>query len=183
MQARVHLVVGGQSSGKSAWAEAQVLQYTPDWIRPVIVCPCEPFDDGMRARIATHQAIRDPRWDTHETFDLNHVLTSLDPDVPVLVDALDTWLSQRAYELGLDTAQPVDPASRTAILLGEVAAFSAQAKARIAPTYVIAGTPGVGLVPLGEETRRLVDLHGKATQALAPDLVTWVHAGRVIAQG
>lgn len=183
MQSRVHLVVGGQSSGKSAWAEAQVLGLTPDWIHPVIVCPCEPFDAGMRARIMAHQAVRDPRWVTKETFDLASVVDRLDPDVPVLVDALDTWLSQRAYDLGLDQPNPSDEAAKTDHLLKEAAAFAALAKGRIAPTYIIAGVPGVGLVPLGAETRRLVDLHGKVTQALAPDQVTWVHAGRVIAQG
>lgn len=183
MQSRVHLVVGGQSSGKSAWAEAQVLGLTPDWIHPLIVCPCEPFDDGMRARIAAHQAVRDPRWETRETFDLAAVFDHLDPDVPVLVDALDTWLSQRAYELGLDQPEPADEAAHTAALLAEVAHFAELAKARLAPTFIIAGVPGVGLVPLGAEARRLVDLHGKVTQALAPDQVTWVHAGRVIAQG
>lgn len=183
MQSRVHLVVGGQSSGKSAWAEAQVLSITPDWIRPVIVCPCEPFDDGMRDRIAAHQANRDPRWETRETFDLAGVFAHLDPDVPVLVDALDTWLSQRAYDLGIDQPDPEALASNTTALIEEAAAFSEAAKGRLAPTYIIAGVPGVGLVPLGAQARRLVDLHGKITQALEPDQVTWVHAGRVIAQG
>lgn len=183
MQSRVHLVVGGQSSGKSAWAEAQILKITPDWIRPIIVCPCEAFDDGMRERIATHQTNRDPRWVTRETFDLGSVFEHLDPDVPVLVDAIDTWVSQRAYELGIDQPNPDNLQANTQALIEEAETFSANAKARIAPTIIIAGVPGVGLVPLGAETRRMVDLHGKVTQALTPDLVTWVHAGRVIAQG
>lgn len=183
MKSRVHLVVGGQSSGKSAWAEAQVLGLTPDWLRPVIVCPCEAFDDGMRDRIAVHQAVRDPRWITRETFDLGAIYERLDPDVPVLVDALDTWLSQRAVDLGLDQPNPADIDAKTQTLLDEAAAFAGKARIRIAPTFIIAGVPGVGLVPMGTETRRLVDLHGKITQALTPDLVTWVHAGRVIAQG
>ena len=183
MSTPLHLVVGGQSSGKSAWAEHQVLLHTPDWLRPVIVCPCEVVDSSMQARIQAHQAARDPRWVTVERFDLAHVYDQLDPDIPVLVDALDTWLSQRAYEMGLDQPSPPNPDAATQTLMDEITQFARDAKARLAPTYVIAGVPGVGLVPLGVETRRLVDLHGKLTQALAPDLVTWIHAGRVLAQG
>ncbi|WP_336249863.1 bifunctional adenosylcobinamide kinase/adenosylcobinamide-phosphate guanylyltransferase [Stomatohabitans albus] len=183
MTVRLHLVVGGQSSGKSAWAEKTVLAATEEWLRPVIICPCIAFDDGMKQRIQAHQEARHERWLTVETFDITHVFDQIDPDVPVLVDAVDTWLSQRAYELGLDQADPTDEIARSRSLIDEASRFGELAKERIAPTVVIAGVPGMGLVPLGTETRRLVDLHGRITQALHPDLVTWVHAGRVIAQG
>lgn len=183
MRAKLHLVVGGQSSGKSEWAEDTVLTTTPEWISPVILCPCEPFDQAMKDRIARHQAVRDDRWTTVEGFNLLELIANVPTDTPILIDAIDTWVSQRAWELGIDQPKRSDVALLMGRLIEEATAIGRAIKQRVAQTLIIAGVPGLGMVPLGEETRRLVDLHGKITQALEPDQVTWIHAGRVIAQG
>lgn len=170
------LVTGGQSSGKTTWAGRQAAAHADE---VVVVAPAEAWDDEMAARIARHRADRPDHWRTLETFDLVGALAAAGPDLPVVVDALDTWLVRRAVELGLDRddVEGDGVAAAEAGVLADVDAFVAAVRARPGPVWVVAGQPGLGVVPLGAVTRRHVDVHGRACQRLAADEVVLLVAG------
>lgn len=175
---RLVLVTGGQSSGKTTWAGRQAAAVAGDGT-VVVVAPAEAWDDEMAARIARHRADRPDHWRTLETFDLVGALAGAGPDVPVVVDALDTWLVRRAHDTGLDR-DDLDVAGAStaeAAVLADVDDFAAAVRARPGPTWVVAGQPGLGVVPLGAVTRRHVDVHGRACQRLAADEVVLLVAG------
>ena len=71
--AGIHLVLGGARSGKSRFAEQQVLS---SGLKPVYVATAQAFDDEMRSRIAKHREDRDGSgWTTvEEPLDLIPVL-------------------------------------------------------------------------------------------------------------
>lgn len=173
------LVTGGQSSGKTTWAGRDAAEVAGGSGEVVVVAPAEAWDDEMAARIARHQQDRPSHWRTLETFDLTAALDAAGARVPVVVDALDTWLVKRAYDEGFDdeAASADAAASAEARILAEVAAFADAVRARPGPTWVIAGQPGLGVVPLGVVARRHVDLHGRACQRLRPDEVVLMVAG------
>lgn len=182
---RVVLVTGGQSSGKSDWAGAAAQEAAGPDGEVVVVAPSDAWDDEMAARIARHRRDRPAHWRTLETFDLVGALVEAGPHAPVVVDALDTWLARRAHEERLDddtaTATAVEAHAAEARLLDDVAAFAAAARARPGPVWVIAGQPGLGLVPLGAVTRRHVDAHGRASRHLGADEVVLMIAGAAFA--
>lgn len=173
------LVTGGQSSGKTAWAGAAAQRAAGPGAEVVVVAPADAWDDEMAARIARHRSDRPAHWRTSETFDLLGALASAGPEVPVVIDALDTWLVRRAHEEGLDdeAATPADAAAAEARILAEVADLADAVRSRPGPGWVVAGQPGLGLVPLGAVTRRHVDVHGRSTQRLRADEVVLVVAG------
>lgn len=175
---RLTLVTGGQSSGKTAHA-ARAADAAAGGGRVLVVAPAEAWDAEMAARIARHRADRPAHWRTVETFDLDRAVADADPEVPVIVDALDTWLVRRAHDVGFDRVEldrdAADAAERS--LLEEVDQLAAAVRARPGPCWVVAGQPGLGLVPLGAVTRRHVDVHGRACQRLRSDEVVLLVAG------
>lgn len=176
---RLVLVTGGQSSGKTAWAGDAAQRAAGDDAAVVVVAPADAWDEEMAARIARHRADRPSHWRTLETFDLVGALATAGPDAPVVVDALDTWLVRRANEEGLDD-DDATPAAATAAetrILAELQAFVSAVRDRRGPVWVVAGQPGLGLVPLGAVTRRHVDVHGRACRLLGADEVVLLVAG------
>lgn len=176
---RLVLVTGGQSSGKSSWAGDAAQEAAGIDGEVVVVAPAEAWDVEMAARIARHRQDRPAHWQTLETFDLVGALETVGSDVPVVVDALDTWLVRRASDTGLDDATAAADAVAAAEvhLLAEVEMFATAVRARSGPVWVVAGQPGLGLVPLGAVTRRHVDAHGRACRALGADEVVLLVAG------
>lgn len=176
---RLVLVTGGQSSGKTSWAGDAAQRAAGDDAEVVVVAPADAWDDEMAARIARHQADRPSHWRTLETFDLVGALAKAGTDVPVVVDALDTWLVRRAHEEGLDdeAATPAVADAAEARILADVVAFASAARNRPGPVWVVAGQPGLGLVPLGSSTRRHVDAHGRVCRHLGADEVVLLLAG------
>ena len=173
------LVTGGQSSGKTAWAGGAAQRAAAPDAEVVVVAPADAWDDEMADRIARHRADRPAHWRTLETFDLVGALVTAGPEVPVVVDALDTWLVRRAHEEGLDDdhATPAVAAAAEARILADVQAFASAVRDRPGPVWVVAGQPGLGLVPLGAVTRRHVDAHGRACRHLDADEVVLLIAG------
>lgn len=166
---RLVVLVGGRRSGKSATAERLAIEVG----RPVaVVTPAEPVDVEFAARIARHQEERPWDWATIETFDLLAALGRADDGDTVIIDALDTWLTQVMGELDLWADGDVVAWDATAeqaaqqVLTRLRSALSA-VQLRSGVTIVIAGQPGLGAQTLGASTRRYVDLHGRCCRVLA----------------
>jgi adenosyl cobinamide kinase/adenosyl cobinamide phosphate guanylyltransferase len=92
-EGRLTFVLGGARSGKSRHAEELVSKLAPPW---TYIATAQAYDDEMRERIAHHRARRDGRWITLDApLDLAGALAAIGEGVPVLIDCLTLWLSNR----------------------------------------------------------------------------------------
>ncbi|SNB60866.1 adenosylcobinamide kinase /adenosylcobinamide-phosphate guanylyltransferase [Arboricoccus pini] len=90
---RLGLVLGGARSGKSRFAEEQVLA---SGLQPIYIATAEAWDEQMRERIAHHKANRQGKgWQTlEEPTALDSVISSVArADRFLLVDCLTLWLT------------------------------------------------------------------------------------------
>ena len=161
------LVLGGASSGKSAFAERLVSGLE----RPrAYIATAEAWDDEMRDRIARHREQRGPGWRTVEApRDLAGALGRVPAGEAVLVDCATLWLSNRM--LADDDLEAAE-----AELLAGLAACPA-------PVVVVSNEVGFGIVPDTPLGRRFREAQGRLNQSLAAqaDLVVLVAAGLPLA--
>lgn len=145
------LVLGGARSGKSRFAEDEIVRRPGPW---AYIATAEPRDAEMEARIALHRARRGAGWQTHEApLDLAGCLATLPPDQPVLVDCLTLWLTNHLLaEHDLDA---------------EAARLEAALIARPGLSVCVANEVGFGIVPDNALARRFRDAAGLTNQRLA----------------
>lgn len=157
----LELVIGGARSGKSAYAERRALEYTKQNSRRknggvLYVATATAGDAEMAMRIEHHKASRLDDWQTiEEPIKLASILKQhANKSEFIIVDCLTLWL---ANLLTMDNEQ----AQREIDLL-----FSSLAELTSSVIFV-SNEVGMGVVPLGEETRRFVDEAGRLHQRLA----------------
>lgn len=163
----IELILGGARSGKSALAE-QKAQASGLSVCYIATAALEDIaeDTEMLARIAHHQARRPEEWLLiEEPLHLATMLKTLAaPDRLILVDCLTLWLSNLLHhdELLRETQSLL---TTLPTLPGHV--------------ILVSNEVGMGIVPLGELSRRYVDEAGRLHQRLAAiaDQVTFVAAG------
>ncbi|MDH0748254.1 bifunctional adenosylcobinamide kinase/adenosylcobinamide-phosphate guanylyltransferase [Pseudomonas sp. GD03842] len=148
------LILGGARSGKSRLAEKLAVDSGLD---VVYIATSQPLDGEMNARVALHRQRRPASWGlVEEPLELARVLKeNASPEHCLLVDCLTLWLTNL---LMLDDPQRLAQ-ERDALLEGLAAL----------PGHIIfvSNETGLGVVPLGELTRRYVDEAGWLHQALA----------------
>jgi adenosylcobinamide kinase/adenosylcobinamide-phosphate guanylyltransferase len=158
------LILGGARSGKSRLA----LQRAAASGEAVTFIATARADDAeMAARITRHQLERPPHWRTVEVgVDLADAIRSADTRV-VVVDCLTLWLTHC-----LCTA-PEHFAAVRADCLAALVGFGSK------EIILVSNETGLGIVPLGELTRRFVDEAGWLNQDIAAlaDSVIFVAAG------
>ncbi|RMP67594.1 hypothetical protein ALQ18_01545 [Pseudomonas marginalis pv. marginalis] len=150
----LQLILGGARSGKSRLAE----KLASDSALPVIyVATSQPLDGEMNQRVALHRQRRPQAWGLiEEPVELARVLReNAAADHCLLVDCLTLWLTNL---LMLD-----DPA-RLALERDQLLQTLASLPGEI---IFVSNETGLGVVPLGELTRRYVDQAGWLHQALA----------------
>lgn len=173
--ARTVFVLGGARSGKSAYAERRA-QQTGRAVRYVATAASPgatdtPDDAEFAERIAIHRARRPAHWQTVEPgADLAAAVLDAG-DACVIVDCLTLWLTGLFYPAGSDAPHP-DWARH-------IDAFDAALGAARGPVFVVSNEIGLGVVPMGEETRRFVDALGRLNQRIAArcDAVVMMVAG------
>lgn len=160
------LILGGARSGKSALAE----RLAHDSNREVVyVATAQARDDEMAARIAHHRAQRPAHWQcVEEPLALADVLRAqARVDRCVLVDCLTLWLSNLLGDSDPDRFMREREALLQALpgLPGDI--------------VFVSNEVGLGIVPLGELSRRFVDEAGRLHQALGAQCgrVVFVAAG------
>jgi adenosylcobinamide kinase/adenosylcobinamide-phosphate guanylyltransferase len=148
------LILGGARSGKSALAERWA---TDSGLDVVYIATAERRDGEMDARIDMHRARRPAHWACIETpLALADAVREHGGEGRcVLVDCLTLWLSNL---LALDGAQRY--AHERDALLYAVATARGE-------LLLVSNEVGLGIVPMGELTRRFVDETGRLHQALA----------------
>ncbi|MGD8109405.1 bifunctional adenosylcobinamide kinase/adenosylcobinamide-phosphate guanylyltransferase [Vibrio sp. TRT 17S01] len=170
----IRLVLGGARSGKSSFAESLVMKSaTQNSKARHYVATAQPMDDEMRRRIAHHQFSRDDQWQEHECpLALPPLLTQFTEHDLVLVDCLTLWLNNVIYHR--QDEQDIEQA---------VKALTNALNACHADVVLVSNEVGLGVIPMGEETRLFVDNAGWMNQAIAKiaDDVTFVAAGLPLA--
>jgi len=146
------LVLGGQRSGKSAWAEGWI---EATGLVPVYLATAEVRDGEMAARVARHRERRGDRWHLiEEPLALDDALAKATAaDSAVLVDCLTLWLSNL-----LTTEREVATAT---------AALVAALVERRGPVALVSNEVGSGVIPMNPLARRFVDEAGRLHQRLA----------------
>ena len=148
------LILGGARSGKSRLAE-QLARHSG--LAVTYIATSQALDGEMSARIAHHRERRPAGWAlVEEPVELGRVLREqAAPERCLLVDCLTLWLTNLLM-LDDDTRLAMQ---RDALLesLGEL-------PGRI---ILVSNETGLGVVPLGELTRRYVDEAGWLHQAVA----------------
>ncbi|ENK8718684.1 bifunctional adenosylcobinamide kinase/adenosylcobinamide-phosphate guanylyltransferase [Acinetobacter baumannii] len=149
----LQLVLGGARSGKSRLAEQTAISMQ---LAVTYVATAQALDPEMQSRIAHHQNQRPAHWSlVEEPLFLAKTLQKIDrPNQIILVDCLTLWL--------------------TNLLLLEdqnIQQFECEQLLKILPTLeseviLVSNETGLGVVPLGEISRRFVDEAGRLHQAL-----------------
>ncbi|WP_053145930.1 bifunctional adenosylcobinamide kinase/adenosylcobinamide-phosphate guanylyltransferase [Pseudomonas sp. P97.38] len=150
----LQLILGGARSGKSRLAE----KLAADSQLPVTyIATSQPLDGEMSARVAQHRARRPTEWVlVEEPLALARVLREhAAPGRCLLVDCLTLWLTNL---LMLDNPEQLN--TEREALLDSLAALPGE-------IIFVSNETGMGVVPLGELTRRYVDEAGWLHQALA----------------
>lgn len=155
----VSLVLGGARSGKSCFAEADVLARG---LNCIYLATSEAFDGEMEARIALHRRRRGPEWSTiEEPLALAEVLAAeSDAKRAVLVDCLTLWL---ANLLGAEREIAAEFERLVSVLAGVSG-----------PVVLVSNEVGQGIVPDNALARRFRDEAGRLHQQIA------AVAGRVV---
>ena len=162
------LLLGGQRSGKSRRAEALAqawLSRSPVH-HALLVATASAGDAEMARRIQRHQQdrrLRVPRMRTvEEPLDLAGALRAHSrADTLLVVDCLTLWLT--------NLRMPADgaPAPEEAATAQAIAALLAALDDLPGPVVLVGNEIGLGVIPLGAETRAFVDALGWLNQQVA----------------
>ena len=180
--ARSELILGGQKSGKSRRAELLArswLAQSPAH-QAVMIATAQPWDEEMRERIARHQTDRAERVPGMQTVEeplaLGETLARYSqPQTLVVVDCLTLWLTNLLMPAeNNEQNEPPVQAARAQIAMVLRAIENAAG-----PVVLVGNEIGLGVIPLGRETRAFVDALGLLNQEVAQvcQRVTFMAAG------
>ena len=192
---RSEFILGGQRSGKSRRAEL----LARDWLaqspghRAVMIATARAWDDEMAARIARHQQDRAERVPGMKTVEeplelARAIALHSAANTVVVVDCLTLWLTNllMPHESAGNHSKSAENASND---ISKVA-FDQQIRAQTAslliaienalgPVVLVGNEIGLGVIPMGRETRAFVDALGRLNQDVAAtcERVTFMAAG------
>lgn len=148
------LILGGARSGKSRLAERLASESA---LAVCYVATAQALDEEMGKRISHHQQTRPSHWQLiEEPLALAQVLQQQAADDRcLLVDCLTLWLSNL---LLLDDPERLD---------AELQALLECLPGLPGRVIMVSNETGMGIVPMGELTRRYVDEAGRLHQAIA----------------
>ena len=160
------LILGGVRSGKSRLAERLAVETGRE---VVYIATATALDEAMRQRIAAHQSRRSKDWIlVEEPLQLAQALAlHVTPERCVIVDCLTLWLSNLLTASDSSRFAP----ERTALL---------ETWPRLdGDILLVANETNLGVIPLGELSRRYCDEAGLLHQEMASrcDRVVFTVAG------
>ncbi len=163
------LILGGARSGKSRRAEMRAATWLQGGGTAVLIATAVAGDKEMAERIARHRADRALRVPQLQTLELAAewandlgaaVLAQSSPTQLVVVDCLTLWLTQLAMPLQ-------GPPIATALLQEQGESLCEALRASTGPVLLVSNEIGLGVMPMGAQTRRFVDALGWLHQAVA----------------
>lgn len=156
------LVTGGARSGKSEFAENLALKSSDDDL--IYIATSIPFDEGMKERIRLHQKRRSKRWKTIESYkNLGNIIEENNKSV-ILIDCVTVMITNLMMDF--DENSDVDMVKKSIVSEFEEI-IEASNKNKGSNIILVTNELGMGIVPMGEFTRRFVDIHGEVNQLLA----------------
>ncbi|MCX5467150.1 bifunctional adenosylcobinamide kinase/adenosylcobinamide-phosphate guanylyltransferase [Acinetobacter nematophilus] len=162
----LQLILGGARSGKSKLAE-QIAKETS--LNVIYVATAQAWDEEMQLRIAHHQSQRPSEWQLiEETYYLADTLKKNDQEGQlILVDCLTLWMSNLLIHD--DENLQIQECQK---LLQVLPKLQSQ-------VILVSNETGLGVVPMGEITRKFVDESGRLHQQLGQlaDRVVFCIAG------
>ena len=152
-------ITGGARSGKSAYAER--LASGSGMVVTYIATARRSADAEFSTRIALHRARRPRHWDqVEEPVDLAGALRhTAAPDRCVLIDCLTLWLANLLF--------PAEEQAGSVDAPAQIDAFLNVCEKAPGKVIVVSNEIGMGVVPMGAETRRYVDELGRLNQRVA----------------
>ncbi|WP_294033247.1 bifunctional adenosylcobinamide kinase/adenosylcobinamide-phosphate guanylyltransferase [uncultured Moraxella sp.] len=164
----IYFILGGARSGKSRHAEQLAKDYEQQGKRIIYVATAGRYDDEMIQRIEHHQQSRPKHWQTiEEQYDLAKIFAQYnDEQSVILLDCLTLWLSNLLCQ----------DDGRFQMYKNE---FLNELQVTRATVILVSNETGLGVVPMGELTRRFVDESGWLHQTIAQmaDKVVFCVAG------
>lgn len=160
----IHLITGGQRSGKSNYALQFALSLSGN---PVYIATSRIWDDDHKARIALHKAERDKRW---ENIEEEKYLSKLQlRNKTVVLDCITLWLTNFYTDTNYQVAASLEQAKK------ELDVFAKQEMNLILITNEI----GMGTHAATDAGRKFSDLQGWMNQYIAQqsDAVTFMVSG------
>jgi adenosylcobinamide kinase/adenosylcobinamide-phosphate guanylyltransferase len=150
----LQLILGGARSGKSRLAEKLAVE---SGLEVIYIATSQPLDGEMSQRVISHRQRRPEHWGLiEEPIELARVLReNARPERCLLVDCLTLWLTNL-----LMLEDPQRLSDERDALLDCLAGLPGE-------IIFVSNETGMGVVPLGELTRRYVDEAGWLHQALA----------------
>ena len=99
----IHLITGGERSGKSTYAESEALRLSG---QPVYLATARIWDEEFRQRILRHQERRGPEWtNIEEDIRLSkHDFTGR----VVLIDCITLWATNYFFDMQQDVDQALE---------------------------------------------------------------------------
>ena len=188
MQARSELILGGQRSGKSRRAETLArdwLAQSPDHTA-VMIATANAWDDEMVERIARHQQDRAERVPgmitVEEPIALDEAIqTHSKLQTIVVVDCLTLWLTNllMPHENTKNSQKKLSKEAVDQQIHARAATLLIAVKSAPGPVILVGNEIGLGVIPMGRETRDFVDALGRLNQevAAACERVTFMAAG------
>lgn len=150
--AHIHLITGGQRSGKSHFAEGLALQQSES---PVYLATSQHWDKEYTKRIKRHQQRRTEQWQTiEETVDIAR------PELTgrtVLLDCITLWLTNLFEQEHYDQEKAIQRAKG---LIDQLHLLDAR-------FIIVTNEIGMGVIPMEASTRKFVDAHGIINQYIA----------------
>lgn len=175
----IHLVLGGARSGKSRFAEQQILELSiKQGKQAVYIATATAIDPEMDNRIAQHQSDRadcGENWQLIECpLSLADTLSELDSNNIYLLDCLTLWLNNQLYAVHEESRD-----QQAQHLQAEIDKLATRLASINADIIIVSNEIGLGVIPMGESTRLYVDYCGWLNQKVAgvSDKVTLVTAG------
>ncbi len=148
---KITLVLGGQRSGKSQYAE-QMIEAVGGGL---YLATAQAFDGEMKDRIKIHQDRRGDQWQTHEE-PINlaeFIREQADQGLPILVDCLTLWLTNLMLaEHDIEDA---------------IEALLVALNTSKTPLVLVSNEVGLGIIPDNALARRFVDCAGRMNQVVA----------------
>lgn len=150
--AHIHLITGGQRSGKSSFAQNIVLQKTE---HPLYIATSRRWDDDHTQRIQRHQSDRGNLW---ETIEEEKYISKLNINGRIVVlDCITLWLTNIFYDLEGDVEKSLAKAKEEWDIF----------KQKDAEVYVITNEIGMGGHPTNSVQIKFTDVQGWMNQHIA----------------
>ena len=99
----IHLITGGERSGKSTYAESEALRLSKS---PVYLATARVWDEEFRQRILRHQERRGPEWTNIEE-DIRPSKYDFTGRV-VLIDCITLWATNYFFDMQQDVDQALE---------------------------------------------------------------------------